>query len=83
MLELVDVTLALLMLAGITLTLLMLAGIAFALLLESYMQMIELASIILALLIEVLGGVIFAHLFEDTLAWICSSWSIRKLYCLA
>ena len=60
-------------LADVTLALLVLASVIFVLLLESYVQMIELTGIILALLIKVLVDVILAYLFGNGLAWVCSS----------
>ena len=69
MVKLVDITFALSVLADVTLTLL----------LESYVQIIELVGVILALSMEVLVSVILAHPFEDNLAWVCSSWGIREV----
>ena len=57
MVELVDITFVQLVLISVTL----------ALLLENHVQMIELASVILVLLMEVLVGVIFVHAFEHGL----------------
>ena len=55
-------------LANIIFTLFVLAGIILVLLLESHMQMIELAGIIFILSIKRLIDVILTHLFEDGLA---------------
>ena len=79
MVELAGVTLALSVLAGVTLALSVLAGVTLALLLESHVQMIELAGVILALSMGVLVGVNLAHPFEDGSAWVCSSWGIKEV----
>ena len=60
-------------LAVVTLALSVLVSVTLALLLESHMQIIELAGVIFAFLIKVLVDVIFAHLFKDRLTWVYSS----------
>ena len=57
----------------------MLADVILALLLESHVQIIELVSVILALSMELMVGIIFAYPFEDGLTWVCSSWGIKEV----
>ena len=69
-------------LAGIIFALLVLVDVTLVLLLESYNQSIELAGIIFALSMEMLVGVILVYPFEDSLAWVYSSWSMREVISL-